>query len=198
MRTVLKSLCTNKKAFKPDFHHYDDSGFKNLKLVDDAATIEGFIEDYDTTIFSSEGSLNYNCAFTSVSEEESTTRFTIQPDGRFRVKFRMFNPQPVWLSIEGSTQTRIFAEPGQTEFICFNKKLFDLAKDPGLWQKFDDWDVNHYMGSHGLLSEELILLDPFVNSLENSILESGMDDKLSQLEYQRWRTRVLFAANCVN
>lgn len=83
----IKILCTNRKATKPDFHHYDALKYENLNLVDDTATINGFIEDYDTTVFSSEGKISYQSALTGVEEEDATIPFTIHPDGRFQVEF---------------------------------------------------------------------------------------------------------------
>jgi thiol-disulfide isomerase/thioredoxin len=183
----IKILCTNRKATNPDFLHYDILKFENLNLVDDSATITGFIEDYNTTVFSSEGKISYQSALTVLEEENATIPFTIHPDGRFQVRFRMFNPQPVYLIIEGSRQTRIFAQPGQTGFICFNKNLLWLTENPDRWQEMNDWDVNHYMGKTGLLSEELLLLEAFCNSLEEIVFNSRKDDELSQMSYQDWR-----------
>jgi len=179
--------CTNQKARKPDFRNYDTQEFKEPILVDDTATISGFIEDYDPTIFSKTGSVEYYSVL-SHFEDNSKTEFKIQPDGRFMLKFRMFNPQNVWLSIDGSTQTTVFAKPGKTHMVCFNKLLKGVTVDSRKWKEISDWQVNHYMGEYGLLSEELLLLEKYfyyaiipvqerVNSREN----------MQQLEYESWR-----------
>jgi hypothetical protein len=51
--------CTNQKARKPNFRNYDTLEFKEPILVDDTATIIGFIEDYDTAVFSKAGKISY-------------------------------------------------------------------------------------------------------------------------------------------
>ena len=181
------TLCTNQKARKPDFRNYDTLEFKEPILVDDTSTIIGFIEDYDTKVFSKTGKISYYSILSGFSKD-SETEFAIQPDGSFFVKFRMFNPQSVWLSINGSTQTRSFIKPGEIQIICFNKLLRDVTMDDKKWKDIDDWQINHYMGKSGFLSEELILLEKYYNyqvvPVEQRINNS---ETMQQLKYQSWR-----------
>jgi thiol-disulfide isomerase/thioredoxin len=179
--------CINQKARKPDFRNYDTLEFKEPILVDDTATIIGFVEDYDPEIFSKTGSVEYYSVL-SGSSDNSKTKFQIQPDGRFSLKFRMFNPQNIWIHIDGSTQTTCFAKPGETLMICFNKLLREVTIDDRKWKVINDWQINHYMGKTGLLSEELIILEKYHNygvaliQLRNTNRES-----MQQLKYESWR-----------
>ena len=180
--------CTNQKARKPDFRNYDTLEFKEPILVDDTATIIGFIEDYDPEIFSKTGSVEYYSVLT-VTGDNSKTEFQIQPDGRFSLKFRMFNPQRVWLHIDGSTQTTCFATPGDTLMICFNKLLRDVTVDDRKWVGLDDSQINHYMGKTGLLSEEIMLLRLFDIGVDPVLKRTNMAS-MAQLPYQKWRMQV--------
>jgi thiol-disulfide isomerase/thioredoxin len=185
------TLCTRLKSKKPDFHH-DTTIFKISRLLSDTATIAGFIENYDPAVFSSKGTILYYNPVTGFLETESLTNFKITTDGRFEVKFKMYNPQLVTLIIEGSTQTRLFAGPGQISFVCFNKNIVDLTRNTDLWANFTDWDVNHYMGNSGMLSEELILLMNFIENMDDEDWNLGMDKSLPELEYLNWeKTRYL-------
>ena len=178
--------CTNCKARKPDFRNYDTLEFKEPILVDDTATIIGFIEDYDTVVFSGTGKINYYSVLTGF-RKGAETEFVIQPDGRFVAKFRMFNPQNVWLKIEGSTQTTVFAKPGETLCISFNKLLKEVTADDRKWEGVDEWQINHTMGKFGLLSEELVLLESFVIGRDpKNLIRNNMRD-MPQLAYQKWR-----------
>jgi thiol-disulfide isomerase/thioredoxin len=184
------TLCTNQKARKPNFRNYDTLEFKEPILVDDTATIIGFIEDYDPEIFSKTGSVEYY-SFFSGAEDDSKTEFQIQPDGRFSLKFRMFNPQNIWFSIDGSTQTTCFAKPGETLMICFNKLLRDVTVDDRKWKVINDWQINHYMGKTGLLSEELILLQKYFYYSVIPVQERLTSrEVMQQLKYQSWRKQV--------
>jgi thiol-disulfide isomerase/thioredoxin len=99
----------------------------------------------------------------------------------------MFNPQNVWLKIEGSTQTTVFAKPGETLCISFNKLLKEVTADDRKRKGVDDWQINHSMGESGLLSEELVLLESFVIGLDpNNLIINNMRD-MPQLSYQKWR-----------
>jgi thiol-disulfide isomerase/thioredoxin len=180
--------CTNQKARKPDFRNYDTLEFKEPILVDDTSTIIGFIEDYDPEIFSKTGSVEYYSVLT-VTGNNSKTVFQIQPDGRFSLKFRMFNPQRVWLHIDGSTQTTCFATPGDTLMICFNKLLRDVTVDDRKWVGLDDSQINHYMGKIGLLSEEIMLLSLFDIGVDPVLKRTNMGS-MAQLPYQKWRMQV--------
>ncbi len=181
--------CTNQKAQKPDFRNYDTQEFIEPILVDDTAIILGFIEDYDPEVFSKEGQILYSNIIHAFGEG-AEIEFIIQPDGRFQVKFRMFNPQSVYLDIDGSTGTTVFAKPGETQMICFNKLLRDVTVDARKWKSISDWQVNHYMGTRGMLSEELILLENYHNFGTISI-EQRLSNRevMPQLKYQEWRKR---------
>ncbi|NOU46341.1 MAG: TlpA family protein disulfide reductase [Bacteroidales bacterium] len=178
-------LCTNRKAQKPDFRNYDTQAFEEPLLVDDSATVTGFIEDYDPELFTTTGSINYTSALTGL-EDHAITKFEIEPDGRFHVKFRMFSPQSIYLIIKGSTYTKIFIKPGEKVMICLNKLLHEVTLDRSKWNDINDWQINHYMGSTGLLSEELILLEAFYNNLDPSNLKSVNKDLMPQLTYLNW------------
>ncbi len=180
--------CTNQKARKPDFRNYDTQEFKEPILVDDTAIILGFIEDYDTSVFPQTGKIFYYSVLTGFMGG-AQTEFVIQPDGRFIAKFRMFNPQSVWLKIEGITQTIIFVRPGKTQFICFNKLLREVSVDVKKWEGLGDWQINHYMGKSGLLSEELILLNSYKNGVDPVLKRTNMGI-MPQLQYQKWRKQV--------
>ena len=178
--------CTNQKARKPDFRNYDTLEFKEPILVDDTATIIGFIEDYDKAVFPETAKITYYSVLTGF-RKGAETEFMIQPDGRFIATFRMFNPQNVWFKIEGSTQTTVFAKPGETLCICFNKVLKEVTADNRKWTGVDDWQINHTMGKSGLLSEELVLLESFVIGRDpTNLIRNNMRD-MPQLAYQKWR-----------
>lgn len=182
-------LCTNRKAQKPDFRNYDMQIFEEPLLVDDSATINGFIEEYDPELFTANGSIIYYSVFTG-DEDTASTKFAIEPDGRFLVKFRMFSPQSVYLIIQGSTQTKIIIKPGEQVTICLNKLLHEVTLDISKWNDINDWQINHYMGSTGMLSEELILLEAFYNSLDPSNLKSVNKDLMPQLTYLNWSKQI--------
>lgn len=179
---------TNQKARKPDFRNYDTQEFKEPILVDGTATIFGFIEDYDPDAFSKDAKISYYSVLTGYGKG-AETKFEIQPDGRFVVKFRMFNPQSVWLNIEGSTQTTVFVKPGETAIICFNKLLRDVTVDDRKWEGVSDWQINHYMGKSGLLSDELLLLSSYKNGVDPVLKRTNMG-VMPQLPYQKWRKQV--------
>jgi thiol-disulfide isomerase/thioredoxin len=182
-------LCTSRKAQKPDFRNYDTQIFEEPLLVDDSATVTGFIEDYDPELFPTTGSINNYSALTGF-EELAITKFVIEPDGKFHVTFRMFSPQSVYLIIEGSTQTKIFIKPGEQVTICLNKLLHEVTLDISKWNDINDWKINHYMGSTGMLSEELILLEAFYNNLDPSNLKSVNKDLMPQLTYLNWSKQI--------
>lgn len=180
--------CTSHKALKPDFRNYDTLEFKESILVDDTATIIGFIEDYDPEIFLKTGSVEYYSVFTGLGDNSKTV-FQIQPDGRFSIKFRMFNPQRVWLHIDGSNHTTVFVKPGEVFMICFNKFLRDVTIDDRKWAGLDDWQINHYMGKTGMLSEEIMLLRLFDIGVDPVLKRTNMGT-MAQLPYQKWRKQV--------
>jgi hypothetical protein len=182
-------LCTNRKAQKPDFRNYDTQIFEEPLLVDDSATVTGFIEDYDPELFTTTGSIIYYSVFTG-DEDNAITKFEIEPDGRFHAKFRMFTPKIVFLNIEGSTYTKIFIKPGEQVMICLNKLLHEVTLDIRKWNDINDWQINHYMGSTGLLSEELILLEAFYDNLDTSNLKSVNKDLMPQLTYLNWSKQI--------
>jgi thiol-disulfide isomerase/thioredoxin len=180
--------CTNQKARKPDFRNYDTLEFKEPILVDDTATIIGFIEDYDPEIFLKTGNVEYYSVLTRWGDNSKTV-FQIQPDGRFSLKFRMFNPQRVWLHIDGSTHITVFVKPGEEFMICFNKLLRNVTIDDRKWVGLDDWQINHYMGKTGMLSEEIMLLRLFDIGVDPVLKRSNMGT-MAQLPYQKWRKQV--------
>jgi thiol-disulfide isomerase/thioredoxin len=182
-------LCTSRKAQKPDFSNYDTQIFEEPLLVDDSATVTGFIEDYDPELFTTTGSINYYSALTGF-EDHAITKFEIEPDGRFHVKFRMFSPQSVYLNIKGSTYTKIFIKPGEKVMICLNKLLHEVTLDISKWNDINDWQINHYMGSTGMLSEELILLEAFYDDIDQDNLKSTNSTLMPQLTYLNWSKQI--------
>ncbi|KAF0203303.1 MAG: hypothetical protein FD170_1292 [Bacteroidetes bacterium] len=182
---------TRKKAARPDFRNYDMQGFEELQMMDDTVTIRGFIEDYDPDIYDGTGSIYHRNVFSNVFEEEET-RFNIDTTGRFEARFRAFNLQIIYLSIEGSSQTRIVIQPGSSAMIGFNNLLLDVTNDARKWEGLTDWQINHYMGEYGRLSEELILLlhHLYRNSNTSPLKKFDAIDEMSQMEYIGWRKEV--------
>lgn len=183
-------LCTKRKAVKPDFMHYDTLGFAEPLLTDDTVTIRGFIEDYDPKIYQTFGEAQY-LSVLAIFTNNYKTEFNIRPDGRFELKFRAFNPQFIYFAIEGGTYTRAFVYPGQTIMIGFNSKLDEVTRNKEKWADITDWDINHYMGCSGMLSEELLLLNTFYeNKLITPIKKATTMESMSQMAYMRWRKDV--------
>ncbi len=182
---------TRKKASRPDFQHYDMQGFSELHMVDDTVTIRGFIEDYDPDIYDGTGSVYHRSVFSSIIEEDEI-RFNIDTTGRFEVRFRAFNLQIIYLSIEGSTQTRIIIQPGHAAMIGFSNLLLEVTNDGRKWETLTDWQINHYMGEHSRLSEELIILLHHLQTKSNTSPIKKIDniEDMSQMEYIVWRKEV--------
>jgi thiol-disulfide isomerase/thioredoxin len=183
-------LCTNRKAAKPDFRYYDTLEFNEPLIQDDSITIRGFIEDYDNKIYQRTGNVSFMSVL-SVRSGSYNTKFDIRNDGRFEVTFRGFNPSYVYFEIEGGTNTRVFVFPGQTVMIGFNSRLNEVTRNSEKWAAISDWDINHYMGCSGMLSEELLLLETFYEKkLTSPMLMTMNMESMSQLEYLEWRTKV--------
>jgi len=182
---------TRKKAARPDFRHYDMREFENLQMVDDTVTIRGFIEDYDADIYDGTGSVYHRHVFSNVFEEDET-RFNIDTTGRFEVRFRAYNFQIIYLVIEGSTMSSIIIQPGHVAMIGFNNRLLEVTNDARKWEGLTDWQINHYMGEYGLLSEELIILlhHLYHNSNTSRIEKIDAIDDMTQMEYIGWRKEV--------
>jgi hypothetical protein len=121
---------TSKKAIQPNFRNYDPEIFTEPILKDDTATIMGFIEDYSPELYPEKGTLHHYNIFTAI--KDASTDFSIEPDGRFFARFRIYHPQNVFLNFAGSTQTQLFIIPGERSTICLNNRLKDvtlIAKD---------------------------------------------------------------------
>ena len=182
--------CTRKKALHPDFSNHHAPPFSGSLLTDDTATIRGFIEDYDPELYIGTGIVQYISTLTFFTDLYDS-HFEISPDGRFEVKFRAFNPQMVYFVIEGSTQTRIFIVPGEVQMIAFNNALKEVTLDPRRWEGLTDFQMNHYMGTSGILSEEMLfLLRYYEHDLTTSRERTFNMESMSQLEYARWRKSV--------
>jgi thiol-disulfide isomerase/thioredoxin len=182
---------TRKKAARPDFRHYDMREFENLQMVDDTVTIRGFIEDYDPDIYDGTGGVYHRNVFSNILEEEET-KFNIDTTGRFEVRFRAYNFQIIYLVIEGSTMSSIIIQPGHVAMIGFNNRLLEVTNDARKWETLTDWQINHYMGEYGLLSEELIILlhHLYHNSNTSPLKKFDAIDEMSQMEYIGWRKEV--------
>jgi hypothetical protein len=182
---------TRKKTVRPDFRNYDMQGFEELQMMDDTVTIRGFIEDYDADICDGTGSVFYRNVFTKLHDEEET-KFTIDTTGRFEVSFRAYNLQIVYLCIDGSTGTSIIIQPGHSVMIGFNNILLEVTNDARKWEGLTDWQINHYMGDHSRLSEELIILlhHLYNNSIATPIKKIDNIEDMSQMEYIVWRKEV--------
>lgn len=187
----IDKILTRKKATRPDFQHYDMRSFPELHMVDDTVTIRGFIEDYDPCIYDGIGSVYHRSVFSNIFEEDET-RFNIDISGRFEVRFRAYNLQIIYLSIEGSTQTRIIIQPGHAAMIGFNNLLLEVTNDGRKWKTLSDWQINHYMGEHSRLSEELIILLHRLQTKSNTspIKKTDNIEDMSQMEYIVWRKEV--------
>jgi len=180
---------TNRKAIQPNFRNYDPEVFTEPILKDDTATIMGFIEDYSPELYPEKGTLHHLNIF---SMDESSTDFKIEPDGRFFARFRIYHPQNVYLIIAGSTQTQLFIVPGERLTICLNNRLKDVTIDSQRWNDYRDWDINHYMGPTGMLSEELILLWDYYyyKRKPEPITKLNNMSLMRQLEYIDWRLNI--------
>lgn len=183
-------LCTRQKALNPDFSYHKSPPFSGSLLADDNVTIRGFIEDYDPELYEGTGHVQYLNTLTRFTKTYDH-HFEIAPDGRFEVKFRAFSPQMIYFTIEGSTQTRMFIVPGEVQMIGFNATLKQVTLDPRKWEVLNDFEINHYMGNSGLLSEEMLfLLRDYEYNLTTSPRTKALNmESMSQLQYLRWRKR---------
>lgn len=182
--------CTRKKTLHPDFSNHNAPPFSGSLLTDDTVTIRGFIEDYDPELYIGTGIVQYISTLTFFTDLYDS-HFEISSDGRFEVKFRAFNPQMVYFVIEGSTQTRIFIVPGEVQMIAFNNALKEVTLDPRKWEGLTDFQMNHYMGTSGVVSEEMLfLLRYYEHDLTPSRERAFNMESMSQLEYARWRKSV--------
>jgi thiol-disulfide isomerase/thioredoxin len=181
---------TSRKAIQPDFSNYDTELFAEPILKDDSATIIGFIEDYCSGLFAEKGTLHHYNIFTALND--ASTEFKISPDGRFFARFRIYHPQNVFLNISGSTQTQLFIVPGERLTICLNSRLENVTIDSQRWDDYSDWDINHYMGTSGLLSEELILFwDYYYYTRKPApITKKNNMSLMPQLQYIDWRLNI--------
>jgi thiol-disulfide isomerase/thioredoxin len=178
---------TSRKAIQPDFRNYDTTLFTEPILKDDSATIIGFIEDYCPKLYAEKGTLYHYNIFTA--SDDASTEFKIGPDGRFFSRIRIYHPQNVVLIIAGSTQTQLFIVPGERLTICLNNRLEKGTHDSQKWDDYSDWDINHYMGPAGMLSEELILLWDYYyyKRKPEPITKRNNMSLMRQLEYIEWR-----------
>lgn len=180
---------TKVKAVDPSFRNYDQNGFGNIQMVDDTAVIMGFIEDYDPDLYIGSGDVLLYHALNGHKAEFAKTTFNIDPVGKFEVGFRAFNPQMVLLVIDGSTRTQVLISPGDTTIVAFNKLLKKVTEDSRWWDSVSDWQINHYMGSNAMLTEEIILLDgkyqKFINPNPAIVIDNI--EEMPQLEYLAWR-----------
>lgn len=160
-------------------------------MMDDTVTIRGFIEDYDADIYNGTGGVYHRNVFSNILEEEET-KFNIDTTGRFEVRFRAYNFQIIYLVIEGSTMSSIIIQPGHVAMIGFNNRLLEVTNDARKWEGLTDWQINHYMGEYGLLSEELIILlhHLYHNSNTSPLKKFDAIDEMSQMEYIGWRKEV--------
>lgn len=182
--------CTRKKTLHPDFSNHRNPPFSGSLLKNDSVTVRGFIEDYDRELYEGTGFVEYVSTFTTFDRIHDFY-FNVSPDGRFEIKFRAFNPQMVYLILEGSTQTRVFVNPGEVQMIAFNATLKEVTLDPRKWEGLTDFEINHYMGKFGLLSEEMLcLLGYYEHDLTSSRERTFNMESMSQLEYARWRKSV--------
>ncbi len=179
--------CTRKKTLHPDFSNHDAPPFSGSLLKDDTATIRGFIEDYDPELYEGKGYVQYINTFTLFSKMHDH-HFEISPEGRFEVKFRAFSPQMIYFSILGSTQTRMFIVPGEVQVIAFDAVLKEVTLDQRKWESLTDFEINHYMGKSGSLSEEMLfLLRYYEHNLTTPQEKATNMESMSQLQYLRWR-----------
>ena len=180
---------TKVKAVDPSFRNYDQNGFGNIQMVDDTAVIMGFIEDYDPDLYIGSGHVELYHALNGYEDVFAKTTFNIDPTGKFEVGFRAFNPQMVYLTIDGSTQTQVLISPGNTTIVAFNKLLKTVTEDSRMWDSISDWQINHYMGSNAMPSEEITLLNrkylKFINP--NPTIAINNMEEMPQLEYLTWR-----------
>ena len=183
---------TRKKALVPNFHNYDTIGFGNINLQDKPALLTGFIEEYDPNLFNGTGSIVLYTAMNGYAIANAETTFTIDSSGRFEVSIRAFNPQIAYLTIDGSTFTQVIVSPGDTITVGFNKLLKTVTADNNKWKGIYDWDINHYMGKYGMLSEEINLLKQNLSGYDLTMSMMKMDNinNLPQLEYIRWRNKL--------
>ncbi|MGB4204858.1 MAG: TlpA disulfide reductase family protein [Bacteroidales bacterium] len=180
---------TKVKAVDPNFRNYDQNGFGNIQMVDDTAVIIGFIEDYDPELYIGSGYVELYHALNGYEDVFAKSTFNIDPAGKFEVGFRAFNPQMVYLTIDGSTRTQVLISPGDTIIVAFNKLLKTVTEDSRMWDSVSDWQINHYMGSNAMPSEEITLLNrkylKFINP-NPAIVNDNMNE-MPQLEYLTWR-----------
>jgi thiol-disulfide isomerase/thioredoxin len=182
--------CTRKKTLQPDFSSHLAPPFSGSLLNDDTVNIRGFIEDYDPELYGGAGNVQYLNTLTRFTKTHDH-HFEIAPDGRFEVKFRAFSPQMIYFTIEGSTQTRMFIVPGEAQMIGFNNTLAEVTLDPRKWEVLEDFEINHYMGHSGMLSEETLYLDSFYrNNLISGFTKATNMELMPQLTYIRWRKEV--------
>lgn len=181
--------CTRVKALHPDFSNHKASPFLGSLLTDDTVTIRGFIEDYDPELYLGTGYAYYLNTLTSFTKTQNHP-FEIAPDGRFEVKFRVFNPQLIYFSIEESTYSHIFIVPGEDQMIGFNNKLTEVTKDKRKWEGLSDFEINHYMGNSGMLSEETLYLESFYLNLVSGFTKATNMEMMPHLTYIRWRKDV--------
>lgn len=180
---------TRSKSSKPDFKNYETQGFGDIELTDDTAVIKGFIENYDPKLYDETGYVLIYHGIHGRNEEFAKTDFIIDSSGKFSVSFRIFNPQFIFLNIEGSTFTHIMTCPGDTCIIGFNRNLTAVTCDQNKWESLSDWDINHYMGKNAKLSEELIYFQTLYNERFKTNYLDKMEnmDVMPQLDYIIWR-----------
>lgn len=184
---------TRKKALNPDFKNHKSPPFSGSLLTDDTVTIRGFIEDYDPELYEGKGSAYYLNTLTRFPKNYEHF-FEISSDGRFEVKFRAFSPQNIYFSIEGSTNTSMFIVPGEIQMIAFDAVLNEVTLDPRKWEGLTDFEINHYMGNSGLLSEEILCLlnfyiEPIIPPAQG-VKKALNRELMPQITYIRWRKQV--------
>ncbi len=186
----LHIICTLYKTLIPNFGSYKAEPFTEPLLTDDSVTIRGFVEDYDPELYEGTGNAQNLSTITRFNNKYDHN-FIISPDGRFEVKFRAFSPQLIYITIARSTQTRIFMVPGEDQMIGFNKKLRNVTFDQRNWENLSDFEINHYMGHSGMLSEETLYLESFYrNKLISDFTKAANMELMPQLTYIRWRKQI--------